>query len=334
VIESVFQAAPLDNLTHSLTGLALSRAGLNRLTPRGTAVLIVASNIPDIDVLTSAWGPLAYLNYHRHLTHSLFMAPLMALLPPLLVRLAAGKGIRWRMAYLLSLAGLASHLALDFTNVYGVRLLLPFSGRWLRLDITSVVDPWIWCVLLLALIAPAGRRVVGSETGATGRHPGRMAARLALVFLLVYDCARAVIHERALSILDSRIYTASPPRRLAAFPMAFNPFAWQGLVEGDSSYQLFNINVRKPFDPANGRMFYTPEDSEAIRSARQTKTFQDFLAFSQFPVWTITPVSEPSNGLRIQLSDLRFGVPPNGGFTATAIVDGEKRVLRSWFEFL
>ena len=40
----------MDNLTHSLTGLMLSRAGLNRFYPRATLVLVIAANIPDIDI--------------------------------------------------------------------------------------------------------------------------------------------------------------------------------------------------------------------------------------------------------------------------------------------
>src|SRR5262249_16948552 len=149
------QDGTLDNLTHTLTGLALSRAGFNRLTPQATAILLLAANAPDVDVAAAMGGSLIYLKYHRHLTHSLLMAPLMAFLPLLFVRLASRQPMAWRMGYLVSLAGVVSHLALDWTNVYGVRLLLPFSRRWLGLDITPVVDPWIWGALLLAVIAPA-----------------------------------------------------------------------------------------------------------------------------------------------------------------------------------
>jgi hypothetical protein len=42
-------------------GLALSRAGLNRLTPQATAILLLAANAPDIDVVSAAGGSLAYL---------------------------------------------------------------------------------------------------------------------------------------------------------------------------------------------------------------------------------------------------------------------------------
>src|SRR5437870_2421448 len=116
---------------------------------------MVAANAPDIDVLTSLRGSTVYLHYHRGITHGLVMIPLIALLPVALVRLVSGRPLEWKKAWLVSMAGVASHPLLDWTNIYGVRLLLPFSGSWLRLDLLSVVDPWIWAVLLLAALVPA-----------------------------------------------------------------------------------------------------------------------------------------------------------------------------------
>jgi inner membrane protein len=295
-------------------------------------VLLLAANAPDIDVASAAGGSLTYLHYHRHLTHSLLLAPVMALLPLLLVRLATRKAIDWKMAYLVSLVGVGSHLALDLTNVYGVRLLLPFSARWLRLDINSIVDPWILTALLLSVIAPALSRLVAGEIGAPSR-PGRTAAILALAFALLYDGARAVIHQRALAILDSRIYLDSPPLRTAALPDEFNPLAWRGLVEGSRFYALFDLDVRKPFDPTTGPFFYRAEDSPALRRAAQTEPFQVFGAFAQYPIWTVTPISDPPNGSRVQLSDMRFGTPRRGGFRAIAILDSQLRVVSSRFSF-
>jgi len=302
------------------------------LTPQATAILLLAANAPDIDAICGVRGSLAYLKYHRHLTHSLLMAPVMALLPLLIVWLALRKPIGWKMGYLASLAGVVSHLALDLTNVYGVRLLLPFSTRWLRLDLTSVVDPWIWGALLLAVIAPALARLVSSEIGAPVR-PGRASAVLALVFLLVYNCGRAVLHGRAQAILDSRIYEESPPRRVAAFPDAVSPFVWRGLVQGEAFYTIFNLDVRKPFDPMFSTSFYQPDNIAIIRIVSKTEPFRVFLDFSQYPVWTITPELDSPGFLRVQMIDLRFGTPRNPGFAAIAIVDEQSRVVRSWFSF-
>ena len=294
---------------------------------------MLAANAPDIDVVSAAGGSLAYLHYHRHLTHALAMAPLMALLPLAIVHFASRKPLAWGTAYLLSLIGLASHLALDLTNFYGIRLLLPFSARWLRLDITSVVDPWIMTALLLSIIGPALSRLVAGEIGAPART-GRLAAILALVFVLLYDCGRVLIHQRALDILDSRIYLGEPPLRVAAFPDEFNPLGWRGLVEGSRFYGRFDLDVRNPFDPTTGPFYYKAEDSPALRSASATEPFRIFQDFAQYPMWTVTPVSDPPNGVRVQLSDMRFGTPRRGGFRAIAILDSQLRVQTSNFSFL
>src|SRR5579871_6554938 len=112
----------MDNLTHTVTGLFLSRAGLKEYTPLATPILMVAANAPDIDVLSAAGGSLNYLHYHRHLTHSLVAMPVMALAVVLLVRMVSRKPVRWWGAMAAALIGVASHLLLDLTNMYGIRL--------------------------------------------------------------------------------------------------------------------------------------------------------------------------------------------------------------------
>ena len=58
----------MDNLTHTLFGATLARTPLNR--GRGTtAALILASNAPDIDIVTAVDGALGYLQWHRGPTH-------------------------------------------------------------------------------------------------------------------------------------------------------------------------------------------------------------------------------------------------------------------------
>ena len=229
----------MDPLTHTATGLFLSRAGLDRLTPYAAPILMLAANAPDIDVVSAAGGSLNYLNYHRHLTHAVAMLPLMALLPVLLVRLFARRPLHWGAAYLISAIGVASHLALDSTNVYGVRLLLPFSAQWFHLDITSVIDVWIWAMILLALAGPLISRLVSSEIGAKTRGvAARRFALAALAFLALYNGGHAVLHARALAMLDARVYQGSAPTRVAAFPDPVDP--WRFSRPGG------NARIRQP----------------------------------------------------------------------------------------
>jgi len=183
----------MDNLTHSLTGLMLSRAGLNRWYPRATLVLVLAANAPDIDFLAIVRGPLYYFEQHRGITHSLSAAPLMALLP-VLVACAVSRSTRgWAVAWGISLIGVASHLLLDWTNIYGIRLLLPFSAQWFHLDLINLFDLMIWAVLLLGWIGPLVAKLVAGEIGAKP-GTGRGLAIFALSFFLLYDFGRFLAH--------------------------------------------------------------------------------------------------------------------------------------------
>ena len=48
---------------------------------------------------------------------------------------------------LLSYIGVLLHVFMDFTNSYGVRLLMPFSERWFYGDALYIVDPWLYLTL-------------------------------------------------------------------------------------------------------------------------------------------------------------------------------------------
>src|SRR5262249_31186360 len=152
-----------------------------------------------------------YIHWHRNITHALIALPVMALVSVAIVRLVAWAPVRWLRAWLVAMVAVASHLILDLTNVYGVRLLLPFSGRWVHWDITPVVDLGIGAIVLLGVAAPAFGRMVGAEIGERRREVGGGWAILALALLSVYDYGRSVLHDRAVALMDSRIYHGLAP---------------------------------------------------------------------------------------------------------------------------
>ena len=324
----------MDNLTHTATGLFLSRAGMNRWTPQASAILMLAANAPDIDVVSAAGGPVGYLHYHRHLTHSLIFMPVLAILCVLVVRAISRKALRWRGAFAAALLGVFSHLLLDYTNGYGIRLLLPFSATYYRLEWTNVVDLWIWAAILLALAAPFLARLVGSEITSSSRrakYPGRGWPIAALAFMTIYIGARGVLHARAIGELQSRIYQDAEPLRVAAVPEAANPLRWRGIVETEGFYALPEVNLAGPFDPTRARILHKPEASEpmtaAIDSAKRTNAFQVFLRFAEFPLWSVTPDDQIENGAVVQASDMRFL-----GWSANALEDARDVVGRAWIE--
>jgi inner membrane protein len=272
----------MDPLTHTATGLFLSRAGLNRWTPLATPILLLAANAPDCDIVTLAGGQLNYLHFHRHLTHALIAMPVMAILPVVLVWAVARKPVRWLGAFAAALIAVASHLLLDLTNAYGIRLLLPFSSQWLHLDLMNIVDLWVWAIFLLAIAGPFVARLVGSEISSGTvkiRHHGRGFAIFALLFLLVYNGWRDVMHGRAVAILDSRIYQDLAPSRVAAMPDGAVPWRWHGLVETGDFYAFEDVNLTGAFDPTEARIVHKPESEPALDVPR-IPTIPGLLAIS------------------------------------------------------
>jgi inner membrane protein len=323
----------LDNITHTLTGLMLARAGVGKSVPRAGLLMMLAANAPDLDIVSWFGGSLTFLEYHRWATHAIAAAPVMAAVAVGITWLfARGRRFPWIAALLAALVGVASHLFMDWTNVYGIRLLLPFSPQWLRLDITNVVDPWMWVVFLVAVVAPALAKLVSSEIGAKP-GTGRGWAIAALLLLSVYEYGRYLAHDRAIATLDSRIYEGAAPVRVAAFPTLWNPLEWRGLVETEDAYRLFAVRLDRPFDPASGHVVYKAEANAATVAASKTLAFQRFLSFSAFPLWRTSPLPDTESRTEVNVFDLRFGDPQQPGFVSTAIVDRNNRVESAGFGF-
>jgi inner membrane protein len=141
----------VENLTHTLAGAVLARAGLDRATPHAMPVLLVAANLPDVDVLGTFAG-FHYLDFHRGITHALAGVPVVALAWAAIVWLwgqfrPGGQPMRFIPLAAVSLIGTLSHPLLDFLNDYGVRPWLPFDGSRYYGDLIPVVDPWFWTIL-------------------------------------------------------------------------------------------------------------------------------------------------------------------------------------------
>jgi inner membrane protein len=246
------------------------------------------------------------------------------------------KTIHWPGAFFAALIAVATHLLLDWTNTYGVRLFLPFSARWLRLDLNNVFDLWIWGVFLVCIAGPFLGRLVGSEIASqSGPQPlhGRGFAWLALGFLLLYDCGRGVLHARAVTELESRIYEDSAPLRTLAVPGPANPWRWKGVVETGDFYAVGDVDLMGNFDPTHATVFQKPAPDPAIQAAARSPVFQEFLRFSQFPLWRVSPAADLENGKVVEVIDLRFGNPPAPAFMVSATINSQLQPVSTSFQF-
>lgn len=174
----------MDNVTHALAGIVVAEAALEirrRRTGKEAGTTLTraawlasagANNVPDLDFVYTGVieQPLGYLLHHRGHTHTLIVAPLLALLPWLaslaLERWSARRekesppdGSSRALLYALSLLGCVTHIAMDATNNYGVHPFWPFDARWYFGDTIFIIEPLWWVVLAAPLMFTARSRV-------------------------------------------------------------------------------------------------------------------------------------------------------------------------------
>jgi inner membrane protein len=305
----------MDNLTHTLTAVALSHAGLNRKTRFATLSLVAGQNLPDIDVVTLLGGSSAYLKHHRGISDSILGATILAALLAGIIYYFGRKAAPKKTApplnagwlFGLCWVGAAAHVLMDFSDSYGVRPFLPFSGRWCAADILSAFDPLLLALLAAGLGLPAILRMVSEEMGAR-RSTLRRGAVFSLTMLVAFWGLRAFAHRRALTLMEVRTYSDETPQRLGAFPVVTNPLKWTGVVETESAFHVFPVNaLADEVDSELGRVFHKPEPSAALSVALKTRTARIFMGFARFP-WA--EVGESDDGFTVSIRDLRFSAGP------------------------
>ena len=301
----------MDNLSHTLTAIALSHAGLSRKTRFATLAVIVGANIPDIDLITRVGSTATYLKYHRGITHSLLGVIVLGTLVGLVTyywgRRAPTKesspaaDLGWLVCS--GVVGAASHLLLDFSNAYGVRPFLPFSGRWYSWDIMFIIEPLLLLLLALGLGVPLLLRLISEEVGAH-KPRFRAGAIFALSAMALLWGVRDLAHRRVLSLLDSHTYAQENPRRVGAFPVPVNPFAWTGVVETESAFHVLSTSaLDDDINADDTTVFRKAEPTPALEAAMKTRAATIFLDFARFP-WG--QAEEQEDGYDVTLRDLRF----------------------------
>src|SRR5687767_15996027 len=85
----------MDNLTHTLFAATLARTPLERAGRGTTAALVLASNAPDIDIVTLAGGSASYLQWHRGPTHGPLGVAALAIVVAALVVVGRRLYDRW-----------------------------------------------------------------------------------------------------------------------------------------------------------------------------------------------------------------------------------------------
>lgn len=153
----------MDNVTHTIIG-ALAGEVAARVAPRGRSALppstrrnlcvtlaAIGSNLPDSDLLYSFFGgKLNYLLHHRGHTHTVLIALVLGAAVLAITRwwlrrrnLPASSQDYAVLAAVLLFTPLL-HIAMDFTNNYGVHPFWPLNNRWFYGDTVFIIEPLFW----------------------------------------------------------------------------------------------------------------------------------------------------------------------------------------------
>ena len=266
----------MDPLTQASLGAAAAALVCRRDETRRALVLgALAGAAPDLDVLIrSNQDPLLALEYHRHFTHALLMAPLLGLVVAALFK-AVFFWKRWaygRLA-LFGVVATGTHGLLDTCTSYGTLLYWPLSHHRESWDVISIIDP-IFSLPLFFLI--------GLAFLLQRPRYGQYGLLLCLLYLSFGFLQRSQATAFAADLAESRGHAYEA---LTVRPSFGNTVLWRIVYRVEDRYFIDAVRTLPWAEPVHyrGRSVdaYTPEsaskelDPGSIR-ARDVERFRFF----------------------------------------------------------
>ena len=305
----------MDNITHSLVGALIGQAGLKRKTGLAMPALIIGANLPDIDAACFFWlDGVEHLGFRRGITHG----PIAWVLLPLILAGALWWFDRWQASrgrrpegrlpvhfgwlYALSFIAGLSHPALDWLNVYGIRLLEPFSSRWFYGDTLFIIDVWLWALMGFATWFSLRRERQGGEW----RRPAQVAIMLTLIYIGgngAWSIHTTAQWNRNLPNIE---YAELPPvgyPKTIASPVAF--FPWQREILWGGPYVWTRVPGGSSLTLESAENEPTDLCSWPVLAELRTGGSQA----GAFVFWSRAPFAERASDGSVILRDARFYDP-------------------------
>lgn len=297
----------MDNLTHSLVGAVLGQAGLKRMTGLAMPALIIGANLPDVDAACFFWlEGTEHLAFRRGITHG---PPALVLLPLVLAGLLWGwdhwqtqRGtrpearlpVRFGWLYAMAFIGCLSHPFFDWLNVYGIRLLEPFSSQWFYGDTLFIIDPWLWAVLIGSVWWSRRKE----KRGGDWMRAGKIGVAAVAAYIGVNGAITAKTYRDDLRPARERFHLNA-----IASPVPFSAFDRELIVGSDDVYAIDKQFVGDCYMPN-------------LTDARRTNSQLDAFLF-----WSRAPFAMRAADGSVILHDARFYDPRTRDRFAVALPD-------------
>ena len=322
----------MDPITHLATGALGFQATQKQVgNPRFYVLYcLLASVIPDGDNFVSSFGPEAYLLYHRGLSHSIFMAPVLALVLVGIYRIFVRDMEFWKV-YLAGIGLVLLHIFMDVITGYGTQILAPFSNLRASLDWVFIVDP----ILLLSMFILIG-------LGWFLKPMRRVFGVVGLCWIFAYCATNATVKQSLTAGFWSRLNARGEQvDQLVVAADALSPIFWKVIVDKDGKWEVATVNVFDIKDKYDWQEFTKADRDQMKRLGDEASAFSTFEWFVRFPYvekfvqkgetkltfgdvrfFSANPVMKAVRGERSKSPKL---------FTLNAILDASGNLTSYWF---
>lgn len=293
----------MDNITHTLTGALAAKiieresvSAADHTKYRRTLfwLLILCTNLPDIDVLLGLFGNRMFsLQHHRGITHSLVFAPVFALLPAAFFY-SLGKLKNFKLLWFIAFLGIIVHIFFDLITVFGTQIFLPISRARHSLDWMFIIDPVFTGILVLTLLLGkifSKRRKLLILAGGI----------LVLVYLSLEMISHSLAYKRVEETLQENKVRVT---KISALPQPLSIFNWMGLVQTEAGVMQTFFSVLDGVDTISFTNYENPLDEFVVR-AFQTDEAKWYTTFARYP-W-IRSLGEGDRHV-VEFRDLQFSI--------------------------
>ncbi len=235
------------------------------------AVGVLASVLPDITSIYRWKGRFSYLS-HRSAGHTLVFAPLLSIIPVVLVYLAClvmGLPVKNTPVelYALSLLSYVIHIGMDTFTPFGTQIFYPLSDKKLSLDLLASLEPVTNSLSIILIVFFLVNRGFP--------HPLLIRGYLALYFIYVlFTLLRKSLKSRKLRrSLKSRypeaVYFKTVPRL---------NWKWKGIGQTPSAYVVLS-DVK-----GEDKCKLYPADVDLPDQIKATSSYKKFMSYARIPV--------------------------------------------------
>ena len=317
----------MDSITQGLLGAVTAQLGFRQRIGRdagwvaaATALIADADSyvVRGLGLTYAGQADLAWMAYHRGISHSLLAVPVLAaasagawwLLRRGVARLR-GRGkptTRFGLLYACCFVAALSHPLLDLFTSYGTQLLAPISNARFAIDALPIIDIIYTPILILTLLGCyVARKLAGNWRRATARVAWAGFA-LSLAYTGAgYAMGRLAIHEAA--GVWGPPAQADGPAQYRASPMIPTIFVWRVVRRTPERWSVARINLLFAVD-GDRRLRGEAKvvDNHWVRRARQLRAVRtyDWFAMGQ----TRATYESVAGRHVVEFHDMRYSFPP------------------------